>query len=313
MQQEKIPLVAVVGPTASGKTSLAIALCKALGGEVVSGDSMQLYKRLSVATAKPTAAEQLAVPHHLIDLIEPWESFSVAQYTQIAHKTIAALHASGKLAVVCGGTGLYIRALLTNITFTPQENDPAYRAELRVLAGQEGNEAVHRLLAEKDPVAAAALHPNNLGRVIRALEVCKTTGGTMSGQQANSHAEPSPYKACVIGLDFRNRQTLYDRINLRVTRMVEAGLLEEAKAALAMELSLTASQAIGYKEFAPYFAGEVPLKTALEALRQQSRRYAKRQLTWFRREPDIHWLYAEDYPDDQSLAAAAITLVQETQ
>ncbi|MEG2087687.1 MAG: tRNA (adenosine(37)-N6)-dimethylallyltransferase MiaA [Angelakisella sp.] len=297
--QNRTPLVAVVGPTASGKTRLAIELAKALSGEIISGDSMQLYQRLSIATAKPTAAEQAEVPHHLIDLLEPWESFSVAQYTTLAHKAIAGVYGRGNLPILAGGTGLYIRSLLDNLTFTEQPRDPEYCAQLRLLAEREGGVAVHRLLLQADPTAAQSIHPNNLGRVIRALEVCHTTGGTMTAQKERSRVIPSPYRSCVLGITYRNRQLLYDRIDLRVSQMVEQGLLEEARMALSMELSPTASQAIGYKELRPYFAGEQTLDEALETIRQQSRRYAKRQMTWFKREQDIHWLYADEVTPQQ--------------
>lgn len=312
MPGKKIPLAVVVGPTASGKTRLAIELCRRLNGEVISGDSMQLYKRLSIATAKPTPEEQTQAVHHLVDILEPWESFSVAQYTQLAGECITRLRSCGKLPVVAGGTGLYIRSLVDNITFEPQERDEQYRQKLRELAAEQGNHALHRLLEEVDPTAASGIHPNNLGRVIRALEVYHNTGITITAKQQRSREQPSPYKACIIGIDYRDRQTLYDRIDRRVDQMMEQGLLEEARYALGIELSPTAAQAIGYKEFRGYFAGTETLEQALELLKRQSRRYAKRQLTWFRREKDINWLFAEDYYSTDELGAAAAQITENT-
>lgn len=309
---KKIPVVAVVGPTASGKTSLAIALCQRLGGEVISGDSMQLYRQLSIATAKPTPAEQSAAPHHLIDILEPWESCSVARYTQLAHAAIAQVAGRGQLPVLCGGTGLYIRSLLANITFAEQERDEVYRESLRKLATEQGNEAVYQLLVQADPEAAAAIHPNNLGRVIRALEMFHVTGSTKTTQLAASTSQPTPYQSCILALGFRDRQQLYDRIDHRVDRMVEQGLLQEARVALSMELSPTAAQAIGYKELRPYFEGNQTLEQALDALKQQSRRYAKRQLTWFKREEGVQWLYPEDYSTPEALYQAAVAIVTHT-
>ncbi|MEG0852523.1 MAG: tRNA (adenosine(37)-N6)-dimethylallyltransferase MiaA [Angelakisella sp.] len=310
MAEKKIPLVAVVGPTASGKTRLAIELCKAFDGEVVSGDSMQLYKQLSIATAKPTAEEQQEVPHHLIDLLEPWESFSVAQYTALAHSTIGELHNRGKLSVVTGGTGLYIRSLIDNIAFAPEQRDELYREELRQKAKAEGNEAVHALLCKVDPQAAKAIHPNNLGRVIRALEVFRVAGTTMTQRQQQSKAVPSPYDACIIGIGCNDRQKLYDRIDLRVDNMLKEGLLDEARLALSMQLSPTAAQAIGYKEFIPYFEGRQSLEEATAVLKQQTRNYAKRQLTWFKREEGIHWLMLDNYNCYEELVAEAVSLVK---
>lgn len=311
MAENKIPLVAVVGPTASGKTRLAIELCKAFDGEVISGDSMQLYKQLSIATAKPTPEEQQEIPHHLIDLLEPWESFSVAQYTALAHTTIAEITSRGKLPVLTGGTGLYIRSLIDNITFAPEQRDDSYRAQLRQLAADSGNQAVHSLLRKVDPQAADTIHPNNLGRVIRALEVYRVAGTTMTTRQEQSRALPSPYNVCLIGIACNDRQKLYDRIDTRAEQMVADGLLEEARFALSANLSPTAAQAIGYKELAPYFAGEQTLPEALAVIRQQTRNYAKRQLTWFRREKEIHWLNLDSFCSYQDMVEQAKLLVGE--
>lgn len=307
----QIPLVVVVGPTASGKTRLAIELCKALDGEVVSGDSMQLYRRLSIATAKPTPEEQEEIPHHLIDMIEPTESFSVAQYTTMAHEAIAEVYSRGKMPVVAGGTGLYIRSLIDNITFAPQRQDMPYREELRELAAQSGNKTVHDMLAAVDPDSATAIHHNNLGRVIRALEVFHISGTTMTEQQRLSRAEPSPYLPCVIGISYRDRDALDERINMRVGLMIRDGLVDEVAALEGVELSPTASQAIGYKELLPYLDGSIELEAAVEDIRLHSRQYAKRQMTWFRREKDIHWLWADDYGSPDELVDDAVAYARQ--
>lgn len=304
-----IPVVAVVGPTASGKTELAISLCRTLGGEVVSADSMQLYKGLSIATAKPTVSEQQAARHHLIDLLEPWQSFSVAQYTELAAKVIAELHGRGCIPVLAGGTGLYIRSLIDNITFVPQERDEQYRQSLRDMAAERGNEAVHELLRCCDPQTAEELHPNNLERVIRALEIYHTTGITMTEQRLRSRSRPSPYRVCMLGIGYRDRALLNERINRRVDLMMERGLLEEIRALEGVTLSHTARQAIGYKELLPYLEGEITQEQAVEDIKLRSRQYAKRQMTWFNREKDINWLWAEDYADSQLLAQAALRLI----
>lgn len=273
---------------------------------------MQLYRQMSIVTAKPTPAEQGEIPHHLIDLIEPGESFSVARYTELARQTIAELAERGKLPVVAGGTGLYIRSLLSNITFAPQGQDLAYREELRELAANQGNGTVHTLLQKVDPVAAQAIHPNNLGRVIRALEVYRLTGDTITQAQAQSRSQPTPYRVCSLGIGYRDKQRLDERIDRRVDLMLQEGLIEEARALWGMELSPTASQAIGYKELVPFFQGELSLGQAVDTIKLHSRQYAKRQMTWFRREQDIRWLWAEDYDSPAQLSAAAVALARET-
>lgn len=307
---DKIPLVAVVGPTASGKTGLAIKLCAEFNGEVISGDSMQLYRGMAIATAQPTAAERAETPHHLIDMLEPSESFSVARYAELAHRTVREVRGRGRLPVVTGGTGLYIRSLIDNITFAPQKQDTQYRESLCELAREQGNDAVYLMLESIDPVAAHATHPNNLGRVIRALEAYHTTGVTMTRQRELSREEPSPYRACLLGLGYRDRDKLNARINLRVDIMVKQGLLEEAESLRQMELSPTAAQAIGYKELLPYFEGRVTLEQALEDIKLHSRQYAKRQMTWFKSETDIHWLWADDYSSEKEREVAALAVVK---
>ena len=310
MAESKIPLIAVVGPTASGKTSLAIELCKKYGAEAVSCDSMQIYKGMDIATAKPTFDEMKGIPHHLIGFVGPDEPFSVAKYCEIAKETILDIHGRNKNAVLVGGTGLYYSSLTDNIEFLPEETDFEYREFLRKRAVSEGAQVLLDELAAVDPEAASTLHINNLGRIIRALEIYHTTGKTKSMQNEYSKLNPSPFNTVTICLDARDRQTLYDRINLRVDLMVEAGLIEEAKTFFDSPLGRTAKQAIGYKELYPYFKGEKSLEECLENLKMQTRRYAKRQLTWFRRDERIKFIYIDDYSNGEDLLNAACEIIE---
>lgn len=310
MAEFKIPLIAVVGPTASGKTSLAVEICKAIDGEAVSCDSMQIYKGMDIATAKPTLEEMQGIPHHLIGFAEQSDDFSVAKYCELAGAVIADIHSRNKKAVLVGGTGLYYSSLVDNIEFLPEESDFEYRELLKKRAQAEGAQALLDELSQIDPEAAKGLHVNNLGRIIRALEIFHTTGKTKSMQNEQSRLNPSPYDLTAICLDARDRQFLYDRINRRVDLMLEAGLLEEAKAFYDSPLGRTAKQAIGYKELNPYFSGEKTLEECIENLKMQTRRYAKRQLTWFRRDSRIKFLYIDDYSCGKELLDAALDIIE---
>lgn len=294
ISMSKGKVVAVVGPTASGKTALAISIAERFGGEVVSCDSMQIYKHMDIGTAKPTADEQHKIPHHMIDIAEPWESYSVAAFVKTARAHIDGILSRGRLPVLAGGTGLYIDSIINNIEFADYGSDEGYRTELHRLAEEKGAEYVHGLLAEKDPAAAEKIHQNNLRRVIRALEICRLSGKTFTEMNEKSRREPV-YSALIFGLN-ADRQTLYDRINNRVDDMIAAGLENEVKNILDMGVGrdTTAMQAIGYKEFIDYFEGRATLDETVEKIKQESRRYAKRQLTWFKRNPDIHWLMLQD-------------------
>ena len=293
-------MLAVAGPTASGKTALAVRLAKQFGGEVISCDSMQIYTDLSISTAKPTAEEMQGVPHHLLDFQSPDDPFSVADYCARASGCIRDVAQRGRLPILCGGTGLYLRSLLENLDFSGDSGaDPETRTALQELAARAGNTAVWDKLHAVDPEGAAGLHPNNLGRVIRALEVYAATGRTIAQQREASRMNPSPYRSCVLFLDFGDRQILYDRIERRVDRMLEEGLEAEARAfyqKFGTEQS-TAKQAIGVKEFLPYFRGECTIEDAVSRIKQETRRYAKRQLTWFRHMPGTHVLYVDSVPD----------------
>ncbi len=288
------PLVVIVGPTASGKTALSIELAVRHGGEIISADSMQIYKGMDIATAKPTLQEMRGVPHHLISVLENSESFNVAQYQELATSHINGVLRRGRLPFLVGGTGLYVSSIVDNTDFGEIETDPALRHSLEERARSEGGQVLLEELQQADPVLAAVLHPNNLGRIIRALEVYKTTGRPLSEFQALSRLKPSPYNLCMIGLTCRDREKLYRRIDDRVDAMLQNGLLAEVEALMNRGLSKTAFQAIGYKELYGYFKGELPLTEAVENLKRQTRRYAKRQLTWFRRDERIRWIYNED-------------------
>lgn len=299
--EQKIPLVVIAGPTASGKTAAGVYLAKQLNGEVVSADSMQIYREMTIGTAKPVPEEMEGIPHHLIDFVDPSDSFSVAEYVQLAQQKIGEIHSRGKLPILVGGTGLYISSLVDNIQFSESESDIAYREQMIALAQKEGAQALWEKLKQVDPAAAQKIHPNNVGRVARALEVYHTTGIPISAHQERSRTKPSPYALCMMALSFRDRQKLYDRINLRVSLMVQQGLEQEARQLIQKGYGATSFQAIGYKEMGAYLAGEETLEEACEHIRQESRRYAKRQLTWFRRDERYQWFYAEDYEDREQM------------
>ena len=288
-------VLAVVGPTASGKTRLGAELAKEYGGEVVSADSMQIYKGMDIASAKPTEAEMQGIPHHLIGVIDRDTPFSAADYVKMAREVIADILSRGKLPVIVGGTGLYVDSLLNNVQFSEMKSDPAYREKLYELARTQGSEALYAKLVQADPKAAESIHMNNTVRVVRALEVIHLTGRLFSELKAESIAEESPYDSLILGLNATDRAVLYERINQRVDEMVRAGLIEEARAVYSEGNLRTAANAIGYKELIPYFEGEMPLDSCIDKIKQETRRYAKRQLTWFRRNERIRWIVADDF------------------
>ena len=290
-------VVAIGGPTATGKTALSVALAKEFGGEVVNADSMQIYRGLDIGTAKPTAEERQGIPHHLMDFLPPEAPYSVADFTAAAAPLIEQLNSAGKLPIVTGGTGLYITSLMKGTAFAPEKTDPAIRARLQTEADEQGSAALYARLQQIDPAYAEKLHPNNLPRVIRALELFEATGRRMSEQQRAALAAEPPYRSLCICLTCRDRAELYRRIDRRVDSMLQNGVLEEAKLVYDnRETYRTAAQAIGYKEFFPYFAGEMPLNDCANRLKQATRNYAKRQLTWFRHQADGVWLYVDEEP-----------------
>ncbi len=292
---KKIPVIAVVGPTASGKTSLSIEIAKNFSGQVVSADSMQIYEKMNIATAKPTLEEMQGIPHHLIGFQPIDKKFSVAEYVSLANECIERIYNTGDLPVVAGGTGLYVDSLLQNIQFSKEEDNSEIRNELTDLFDEKGAEFMLEALRKIDPETAERLHLKDKSRIIRALEIYKLTGKTMTEQKILSREEESPYDVLYIGINYRDRNVLYDRINLRVDLMIENGLLEEAKEFYDASSDTTACQAIGYKELAPYFNSEKSLSECVEKLKQETRHYAKRQLTWFRKNESINWIYPDDY------------------
>lgn len=302
---DKTPIVCVVGPTASGKTGLSISLAKEFNAEIVSCDSMQLYKYMDIGTAKPTIEEMDGVPHHLIDIIEPSEEFSLAQYVSLASEKIGDIVARGKRVILVGGTGLYYSSLIDNVRLSPTESDRNLRKELEEEYDTLGGKEMLSRLKEFDRVLGEKLHENDKTRIVRAFEVFRLTGMPLSEHQRLSKLVPSPFDACVIGLNYSDRKLLYARIDKRVDLMFESGLLTEAKEMFSKELSHTASQAIAYKELFPFFRGEKSLEECKEFLKMQSRRYAKRQLTWFRHDEKVNWIEV-DRENDISAAAKEI-------
>lgn len=303
----KIPIVAVVGPTASGKTALSIEIAKHFGGEIIGADSMQIYKNMSIASAAPAAEEKGDIPHHLFEFLDPSESFSVAEYVTLADKKAREITSRGKLPILVGGTGLYVDSFLGNLKFSAEENTAEIREKLEKEAENLGTTALLERLREIDPEAAAKLHENDKKRIIRALEVYSIHGITPTEMNLRSKAEPSPYKSIYIGATYKDRELLYKRIEKRVYIMVEQGLLQEAEKSY-KTLGNTAVQAIGHKEFYPYFDGEISKDEAIESLIRSTRRYAKRQLTWFRRNENINWIYMDE---DENPIEKAIEIVTE--
>lgn len=300
-------VVAVGGPTASGKTALSVALARAFDGEIINADSMQIYKNLDVGTAKPSAEERQGIPHYLLDFLSPETPYSVADFTAAADPLIRDITARGRLPLVVGGTGLYITSLLSGMAFAPEKTDPAIRAQLQARADTEGGAALYAELQRIDPDYAAQVHPNNLPRVIRALELFEATGRRMSDQRREARPAEAPYHALCLCLTCRDRAVLYSRIDRRVDEMVENGVLDEARQVYDhRDAYRTAAQAIGYKEFFPYFEGTANLTECTERLKQATRNYAKRQLTWFRRQNDAVWLYL----DEEDVTEHACTLVR---
>ncbi len=307
--KEKIPLLVICGPTASGKTAVGVRLAEIYGGEVVSADSMQIYKGLSISTAKPSREEMRGIPHHMMDFLEPCEPFSVADYVRMAGKCIEDIHSRGRLPMLVGGTGLYISSLVDNISFDHIESNEGLRKKLENEAELMGREHMHKRLAQLDPEAAEKIHPNNLIRVIRAIEMYMLTGRTGSENREQSRLAESPYKLCMIGLTCSDRQILYDRINKRVDKMLSRGLAEEAYELYSNCNLRTAFNAIGYKELIPYFEGKCSLEEAADKIKQETRHYAKRQLTWFHRDVRIVWVDTPNYEQFDGIIENCLNIV----
>ena len=306
-------IICVAGPTASGKTALAVELAKELHGEVVSCDSMQVYKYMDIGTAKPTIEEREGVVHHMLDVAEPQEDFSVSRYCRMASPIIDDILSRGKTAIIAGGTGLYMDSLIRGNEFAPYPST-GRREQLEARAEQEGIEVLMDQLKAVDPETAARLHLSDRKRIIRALEIYLETGETMTAHNLRTQAIPPKYSPIWLGLDFAQRQQLYDRIDRRVDVMLKMGLVEEIRSLLSRGIpsSCTAMQAIGYKEFVGALDGHCTVEEAADLVRQSSRRYAKRQLTWFRRNPSMNWLIRDDKTGAEEILCAARRIIQET-
>ena len=299
-------IICIAGPTASGKTALAVALAKKLGGEVISCDSMQIYKGMDIGTAKPTFEEMEGIPHHMLDVVAPTEEFSVSRYCEMATPILDDILARGKVAIIAGGTGLYMDALIRGNSFAPCPST-GMREKLEAQADRDGMEAMLKLLETIDPDSAAKLHLADRKRIIRALEVYYETGETITAHNLKTQQIPPKYTATWFALEDENRQDLYDRIDSRVDKMLEAGLVEEIRGLLDAGIpeKCTAMQAIGYKEFIAYMNGQCDLDVAVNLVQQASRHYAKRQLTWFRRNENIHWLRRKKGENTEQILLAA--------
>ena len=305
-------IICIAGPTASGKTALAVELAKELNGEVVSCDSMQVYKRMDIGTAKPTAEEMQGIPHHMLDVAQAWEDFSVSRYCNQAAPIVDDIIAQGKTAIIAGGTGLYMDSLIRGNSFAPCPST-GVREALEARAEAEGIQPLLEELAQVDPESAGRLHPSDRKRIIRALEVYRETGITITEHNRRTREVPPKYRPVWLGLDFSDRAALYRRIDRRVERMLEAGLLDEIRSLLESGIpeTCTAMQAIGYKEFLPVLRGERGLCDAAAEVCQSSRRYAKRQLTWFRRNPNMHWIVREEDGAPDEIIRQARQILQE--
>ena len=297
LNEQKIKIIAVTGPTASGKTALAIELAKRLGGEIISCDSMQIYRTMDIGTAKPTKDELAEVPHHLIDVLPPDAPYSCSDYVKDAERAVEDIVSRGKLPIFCGGTGLYLDRFLRGGNDDGAACDDNLRDELKRFVDENGADALYERLVELDPEAAATIHKNNVKRVMRAVEICLVTGQKKSEIDKKNSEIVDKYDHKVITLAFQNRDLLYDRIERRVDLMIEHGLLDETKLLMdegVFERSQTAAQAIGYKELLPYLRGEDSLKNCIEELKKATRRYAKRQTTWFSGKDYAHKVYVDD-------------------
>ena len=305
-------IICIAGPTASGKTALAVELAKELNGEVVSCDSMQVYKRMDIGTAKPTAEEMQGIPHHMLDVAQAWEDFSVSRYCNQAAPIVDDIIAQGKTAIIAGGTGLYMDSLIRGNDFAPFPST-GVREALEARAEAEGIQPLLEELAQVDPESAGRLHPSDRKRIIRALEVYREAGITITEHNRRTREVPPKYRPVWLGLDFSDRAALYRRIDRRVERMLEAGLLDEIRSLLESGIpeTCTAMQAIGYKEFLPVLRGERGLCDAAAEVCQSSRRYAKRQLTWFRRNPNMHWIAREEDGAPDEIIRQARQILQE--
>ena len=311
--EQKIPLIVIEGPTSAGKSEVAVLVAERIGGEIISADSMQVYRGMDIGTGKIRPEEMNGIPHYLLDIADPEDAFDLARFKNLAKEAILRVRKNGHIPVLCGGTGFYIQAVVKDIDFSSASPSPAYREELENYAEEHGNEALHGILAEKDPDAAAAIHPNNRKRVIRALEFLRETGGKISEKNRNDKEQPSPYDAMIFFIDM-DRADLYGKLEKRVDLMLEEGLVNEVRAL--RERGLTkkdvAMQGLGYKEILSYLDGEIPYEEAVRVLKRDTRHFAKRQLTWFRHDREAVRIAREEYGNDPvKIAEAIIRIIRE--
>lgn len=309
---EKKPIIILTGPTAVGKTALSIALAKAIDGEIISADSMQVYKQMDIGSAKITKDEMEGVPHHLVDVLDPQEGFDVCRFQSMAKEALAGIYERGRVPIVVGGTGFYIQALLYDIDFTETKEDTAYRRELSELARTKGNHVLHEMLKQVDPESAEAIHENNVKRVIRALEFYQETGEKISAHNEQQRLHESPYQFCYFVLT-DDRKILYERIDERVDLMLEQGLVAEVQALKEQgcRADTVSMKGLGYKEILAYLDGQISLEEAVYIIKRDTRHFAKRQLTWFRRERDVIWLDRQAYQDEASILETMLCILRE--
>lgn len=305
-------MVILTGPTAVGKTALSIRLAKAIGGEIISADSMQVYQKMNIGTAKIKTDEMEGIPHYLVDVLDPAEEFHVARFQKMAKEALQNIYGKGKIPLVVGGTGFYIQSLLYDIDFEEEEQDMEYREMLWKMSREEGNEALHRMLSQKDPVSAQKIHPNNVKRVIRALEFYRLNGYPISEHNEKESQKESPYQFAYFVLN-QDRKKLYERIDQRVDLMMEAGLLKEVQ-----ELkeegygkSLVSMQGIGYKEIYEYLEGNLTLDQAVDLIKKDTRHFAKRQLTWFGREKDVIMIQKEQFETEEEILQHMLEILKQ--
>ena len=309
---DKKPLIILTGPTSVGKTSLSIALAKAVNGEIISADSMQVYKHMNIGTAKISPEEMKGVTHYLIDELEPDDDFNVVRFQQLAKHYMEQIYAKNKIPILVGGTGFYIQAVLFDIDFTENESDSSYRLELEQLLEEKGAEYLHEMLAKVDPGSAEVIHMNNSKRVIRALEYLHLTGNKISEHNEEQRQKESPYQFCYFVLN-KDRAKLYETINKRVDQMVEQGLLQEVQslAAKGYTRDLVSMQGLGYKEILSYLDGKCSLEEAIEILKRDTRHFAKRQLTWFKREKEVTWVNKDQFPSEEVLLEQLLDILKD--
>lgn len=313
-KQEKKPMVVLTGPTAVGKTKLSLSLAEAIGGEIISADSMQVYRHMDIGSAKIRPSEMQGIPHHMIDILEPWEPFNVVIFQERCRECLEGIYERGHIPIVTGGTGFYIQALLKGIDFTENEENTAYRKELEQLAEEKGAEYLHEMLQQVDAEAAEKIHANNIKRTIRALEFFELTGKKISEHNAEEGEKKSAYQSCYFVLD-DDREKLYARIEQRIDEMLAEGLVEEVRALQKMGCTrnMVSMQGLGYKEILAYLDGETDLETAVEILKRDTRHFAKRQLTWFRREKDVYWVEKEKFDyDEEKMLSYMLSVLKET-